>query len=257
MKDYSDIGLDNQLRAINAISSGTSGFTDAYSWDALTDVSLVGERKVSSLSFNKIQGGTCILGGTANGNGIFTLNNASGSAIVQMNNAGLVVNSGSITIQNSSGTTILDSYGLNSINNFGNDYIVFSGTATTTSSTPTPVANGTLDPIVLSRDTNIYIYLVTVGYNEGLVGTAYPLMAVGLYEGTTALMRTYPSGKPVYNIDGSGHVTEYALIADVQTNAGIGQFAAGTHTFATKFYIIDGGTADLFGFEVGYIVLGA
>ena len=58
MKDYSSIGLDSSLRKIGGIASEERRFDDAYSWDALTDVSLVSERKIRQITADMISAGT-------------------------------------------------------------------------------------------------------------------------------------------------------------------------------------------------------
>lgn len=89
---------------------------------AITNVKIgtaaIGTANIGTLSFNEITGGTATLGGTSNGNGLLRVNNAGGTQIVTINNQGIQVTGGSISISNTSGSIVLDSNGLVSKNNF-------------------------------------------------------------------------------------------------------------------------------------------
>lgn len=60
-----------------------------------------------SLTANKINGGTLTLGGSSNTKGLFSLQNASGTEVVRMDNTGLTIKNGNINILNNAGTTQL------------------------------------------------------------------------------------------------------------------------------------------------------
>jgi hypothetical protein len=68
---------------------------------------------------SSIYGGTITLGGSGNGNGILKIINSSDQEIVKLNNTGIIVNSGKITINDANGETIMDSTGIRASSIFG------------------------------------------------------------------------------------------------------------------------------------------
>src|SRR4030042_409104 len=97
-----DLNLNNRLFSNNSpLVRGT--VVSAMDFDSQTERDAVTSTHVRNLSFNKISGGTCSLGGLDNGDGLMTVANAAGSEIVRADNTGLTVSNGSITIQNSAG----------------------------------------------------------------------------------------------------------------------------------------------------------
>jgi hypothetical protein len=84
--------------------------------------------KIKDLSWSKGQGGSLILGGAANGNGIFSLKDASDVEIIGMDNTGLEVKGGKITVKDEDSAIIIDSKGIVSTANFTDYFTNASGT---------------------------------------------------------------------------------------------------------------------------------
>lgn len=99
--------------------TGRTGKRDVYSRD-------LRDWNFGNISFDKAIGGTLTLGGANNGNGTFALKNATGVDVITMDNTGMVVTDGTITIKDSTNTTILDATGLVSTANFANGSVIMS-----------------------------------------------------------------------------------------------------------------------------------
>lgn len=106
MKSYKNLGLDSQLRKARNKPEFTSGneFDATMDYSVITarrlgtavignaqlGTAIIGTAQIGTLSFNEITGGTATLGGTLDGDGVFTLNNESGVQVIQMNKDGMV-----------------------------------------------------------------------------------------------------------------------------------------------------------------------
>lgn len=78
----------------------------------------VGTARVQDLRWDKGRGGTITLGGEGNGNGVLQILNALNTQRVLMDNSGILINDGALTIKDENDTTIIDSSGLVSASNF-------------------------------------------------------------------------------------------------------------------------------------------
>lgn len=112
---------------------------------------------IGTIGFQKLYGGTATLGGTTNGNGLLVVNDASGSVRVQLDNTGLLINNGSITVKNSSGSTTLDSSGVVSTENFIKTDVSLAGPQTFTGTSYVDVTGGSLT-FVTTRERVAAIY---------------------------------------------------------------------------------------------------
>ena len=84
-------------------NNGYSGpFVSAWTIDGQFNADFIA---TGSLLANFIKGGTLLLGGLNNGNGVLSLQDASGNQVVTMNNAGLMVYEGSILLSGTSAIT--------------------------------------------------------------------------------------------------------------------------------------------------------
>jgi len=79
MADYQDLGLNSQLQPNNALVTQDRVFVTGA--DAASDFerNVFAGYQIKNLSFDKISGGTAVLGGTSNGNGVLSINNTNGS----------------------------------------------------------------------------------------------------------------------------------------------------------------------------------
>lgn len=149
---------------MGSASIGSAQIIDASITNAKIGTAAIGTANIGTLTFNQISGGTANLGGTANGNGVLSVSRSDGTEVVRLDNTGLTINQGSITINNSSGSSIIDSNGLVSYNSFFTDSAgvvdPFDATsATTTSTTLVDMPNTTLGTVTINRTTAILTML--------------------------------------------------------------------------------------------------
>jgi hypothetical protein len=130
-----------------------------YDWNASNERGAIAAQFIKSLSFSQAQGGTAVLGGNGNGNGVVIVKNASGGTVAQLDYSGLTINNGSITINNNSGSPVVDAYGVNSQNVFVNAAAINSGTSQIISGTvETPLKGGTLT-FISNRNNINYVFM--------------------------------------------------------------------------------------------------
>lgn len=86
--------LDERLNSKDSLA-GRPGLIDGLTFDSGNDRGAILSTKVRNLSFNQIEGGTAILGGTLNGNGVLLVKNQGGTSmfvangsVIQMLDAG-------------------------------------------------------------------------------------------------------------------------------------------------------------------------
>src|ERR1700693_719328 len=73
------------------VDNSNTKFVNPVDWDILHGRDTVRAMHIQSLSFSNLTGGTAILGGVANGNGLLTVNNAGGTQVVRLDNTGIVI----------------------------------------------------------------------------------------------------------------------------------------------------------------------
>ncbi len=236
--------------------------TVGYLWDTTSDRGMVRNMQIQDFTFDKGQGGTLTLGGTANGNGYFQINNSLGSAMIVANNTGITVNDGSIRINNTSGSSTVDGTGVVSVNNFGNAVISQAAgfNQNITGTTDVPFTSGTLN-VIVSRNTNV---LFLADYNTyWSTGTAYGMSHNAIVKikvdnvqqggGIDQMRFASPVGggtvTATFNIDLTNH-----SVHTVQT------LTAGTHPFVLTGAIgsLSGslGTLTIYQYRMTYIQLG-
>src|SRR3990167_8720772 len=124
---YVGIGYDDHLRRVTALQAnnvtgfefdttndrdiirkvhvgtaiiGSAQIENASITTAKIQDAAITSAKIDNFSFNQGTGGTLTLGGTNNGDGVLNVNNSVGSNVVTLNNTGLTITNGSVTIQN-------------------------------------------------------------------------------------------------------------------------------------------------------------
>lgn len=232
---------------------GTAG----YAWDTTADRGMIRSIQLGDFSFNKGSGGTISLGGAANGNGLMNVLNSSGGTVVTADNNGLTINNGSITIKNSSGSAVIDSMGLNSLNNFkGTAVAAFDLTYTTTSTTPVNITSASLG-FNLARDSYLLVYYFGDIDNSNFLnsnGSHRVILTLKDTEVGNNVFSLYSGGESWANSSGT------AVTTGIRSNniamVRIVQFSAGTHTLVEQIQCENGGTAELYGWEMGYLILG-
>jgi len=83
MTDAYEFGYTNERGAVTGMF-----IQDASINNAKIGTAAIGTANIGTLTFNEIAGGTAVLGGTANGNGLLQIKDASGSVIIQTDNLG-------------------------------------------------------------------------------------------------------------------------------------------------------------------------
>lgn len=185
--DYSDINLTPQLNSVNKLGENSeyvpaSDFVTNNERGAITrafmgsasignvqlGTAVIGTAQIGTISFNEISGGTAILGGTTNGNGVLSVRNQSGSQVVRLDSSGVTINNGSITIQDVNGSNVIDSRGIVSTTAFPFQVSYLSPNGTTTANYANgelgTVPNGTIS---LSRPRSIsYLIGANVTYYQ-------------------------------------------------------------------------------------------
>ena len=104
MPDYTDLGLTSNFQSVNSLGQN-SVFVNGADFDLNQDRSIItksklgtgvirsvnmgtaviGTAQIGTLSFNEISGGTAILGGTLNGNGLIIVKSQSGGTTAVIN----------------------------------------------------------------------------------------------------------------------------------------------------------------------------
>lgn len=92
MIDNKDLNLNDSLlpkdSVLANVGSTREGYVSPYDWSANHDRNTVTNTFLKDFNFSKGTGGTLVLGGTTNGNGLMQVKNASGTVIIQADNLG-------------------------------------------------------------------------------------------------------------------------------------------------------------------------
>jgi len=156
--DYTNLGLDNKLQPINSpISDNAEKKVTAYDFNSNYERNTITAMNIQNFSFNSGEGGTLSLGGPGNGNGVLSVSDTGGTEHVRLDNTGLTVSDGSITLKNASGTSFVDSSGLvaAAITNYGTTYTFGTGIVTTVSGTSASDTNYATISVVVARNTPV------------------------------------------------------------------------------------------------------
>lgn len=250
--DNSNIGLNANLQPLDSPIVNYQGAVTSYDFSADNDRSAISLAKIKNLDFSTAFGGTLTLGGNGNGNGQLFVQDSSGSTIVTLNNAGVAVTGGNISVYNASGSLTFDANGLVSATNFASDGTVDNSTRSTNSLTPSDVSNTSLTFSLARSNTKVLI--------NATVNCQFSSMGAEVATGVVFM-----------NIDGSNQSFPMSLI-DVRLQAAatvsrtvtlaysqILTFASGSHTIKLQFQRnASGGNPnyDILNTSVLYIVLG-
>jgi len=129
MTDAYKFGYTNERGAVTGMF-----IQDASINNAKIGTAAIGTANIGTLTFNEIEGGTAILGGTANGNGLLQIKDASGSVIIQGDNLGhhyRDTSGGTLVEINASGFNAYGSANVFFKETVGGDYQGFAGASGT------------------------------------------------------------------------------------------------------------------------------
>ncbi len=240
-------GATKTLIAIVTLVSGANCAIDVQS--GIGTVISGGKITTASLAAISALLGTVDVGGSGNGNGVLNVKDAAGAIKVILDNAGITINDGKLTIKDSSATTIIDATGLVSTANFSNNFVTDSNAFTTTSDSFVDVTNMTLT-FSLSRTSNVLIGASVVGRNDNTDTTnAYSVITQILADSTQ--VGGYMTTPGIYASGGIANTTAATSI--------IVSLAAGSHTVKLQTMRSGGGTARLTASNpktLWYVVLG-
>lgn len=221
-----------------------SGQRDVAS-NSLTD------RNIRNLSFDKAQGGTLTLGGANNQNGQFALKNSAGSNVITMDNTGMTVTNGTITIKDTNNTTILDATGLVSAANFPNGSYEANSTISTTSTSYVDVSGSSLT-FTLVRSTKVLIsFSCDVYYGGSTAGNRYGAQVGVNVDGSLnaynpSISMSWGITGATFSIDNVGTLS----FAKIYT------LAAGSHTIKLQWKSTSTDNVNMLERNLYYIILG-
>lgn len=149
--------LNQYLFAADSLANRTQQIQTAYTWNSQTLSNVFSGRSIQEINWGKATGGTATLGGNGNGNGLLLVNNAAGSEVTRLDNNGLTVTNGSISVKNSAGTTIMDAYGLVSGANFRSSSVEDSSQRDFSNGSFSDISNTSISLPTLDRTTKILV----------------------------------------------------------------------------------------------------
>jgi len=227
-----------------------------FDLDSEFDRSAITLTKIKNFSFSSGTGGTIVLGGTNNGNGLLRVKDASGGTVVTLDNSGIRVTNGSIIIVNSAGGTVLDSEGIVSTTSFPSDYIFNNTASTITDTSYVALPGASLTPFVLSRSTKVLTFCTVFGFNKHWIFTGESLTIQGS-SSVDGQIFSFPllEANGIDNIDFVGEGWSYYFGSDNVSVQAIDTLSAGTQTLSLN-YKVEGGTGIVEDYAFGYVVLG-
>lgn len=255
LKDKMDSGTTPLI--YNKTLDGVGVVTNGFDFDSQTERNAVSLTKIRNFSFSAGTGGTIVLGGTNNGNGLMLVKDAGGTTRVRVDNAGIVINNGNIIISNTAGGTVVDSAGIVSTVNFPNAYVFSNTPVSTTSTSYTAVSGASLSPFVLNRTANVLVFCSVFGYLKHyyLTGDAMTVQGSSSVDGQVfSVPLQEHTDVLTINFAGSSFSTRFS--SDTASIQVISSLSAGTHTLSLNYKADASGTAIIEDFAFGYIVLG-
>lgn len=257
------MAIDFKAESIDKSPLDRPRMQQGIEFDYNTDRNAVGRTKIKNFSFSQGNGGTIILGGTANGDGLMLVKDASGNTIVTVDNAGIEVEGGNIVVKNADNTTIIDTSGIVSSANFPSDFVTDNTLNSESGTAYVDVPGSSLDAFVIARPTKALILTSLKGYNPYFVSDDSSLsVAVNSSVSGDIMSRELTTNWYLTGIDQdiNEHITGWSITATSidSTFGNIVDLAAGTHTLKLR-YKRNGasGTAFLENFQLSYVVLGA
>jgi hypothetical protein len=157
-------------------------------------------------------------------------------------------------------TVIVDSEGLNSLNNFPSDTIFDDTNRSPASTTYEDIPGGTLTSFTLVRQTRVLTYLRAdvyhVDYNENGLNYQVQVRMIDTFDNAVTDGIEHGGNYVVDDINFAGTSwSSYVSAGTDVTSISNDLYEAGTHQFKAQ-YKVDGGTGNLWSYQIGYIVLG-
>src|SRR4051812_25979768 len=118
--DYTVKGLDKYMRPLDSPTANQGSFIGGLDFNTYVDRNAVTAINLRNFSFNAGTGGTIVLGGVNNQNGLLKVRDSGGTTKVTADNTGITISDGKLTFINSAGGTVLDGSGIVSTVSFPN-----------------------------------------------------------------------------------------------------------------------------------------
>lgn len=187
--------------------------------------------------------GSIIVGGVVDGQII--VKDSSGNPIVVLDNTGILINNGKLTIKDNNNISIIDANGLVSSSNFLNNSI-FNNTSNSTGSTsPVDLPGSAFPSFTLTRATQLQISVSVYGANTNL-GADGSIINVLIKNGASL----------VANMPVTGVYSPAGILASFSTFTFVVNFSAGTHNLKLQYYVIGTGTAQVFAYDFSSLQFG-
>jgi hypothetical protein len=208
------------------------------------------DRNLDTFSFDRAQGGTLVLGGADNGNGLFRINDSDGDTIVQGDNTGITITDGKLVVQNSTGQSVIDASGLVSQTAFNFGSATSSAIDTTNSATYTDAASMSVS-FSTSRTVVVMVFTTFSGYADNN------------YQGDSLVARMVLDGVqvgPDIFTPGAYDSTASVVIPQTGNAMTFTTVAAGNHTLKLQFRIETPTSGDVTLHDteriIGYMIMG-
>lgn len=249
--------LNENLISKDSLAVQNKDFKTAFELDSQFDRNAIGKSKIRNFSFSQGNGGTLVLGGLSNGNGLMIVKNSSGGTIVTINNSGIFVDNGNIVITNATGGTVLDGSGIVSTTSFPSDYVFSNTLGSTTSTSFVAVPGASLTSFVLSRAAKVLIFTSIFGYNKHYYQTGNLLIVQGT-DSIDGQVFSIPlkEATDVVNVNFAGSSFSTRFSDDTASIQVISTLSAGTHILSLNYKVDSGGTGIIEDYAYGYVVLG-
>lgn len=192
---------------------------------------------------NQALSGSIIVGGVVDGQII--VKDSAGNPIVVLDNTGILINNGKLTIKDNNDISIIDATGLVSTSNFLNNSIFNNSSNSTASTSAVDLPGSALPAFTLTRSTKLQISVSVYGANTNL-GVDGSLINVLIKNGATL----------VANMPVTGVYSPAGIQASFSTFTFVVSFAAGTHNLKLQYYVIGTGTAQVFAYDFSTLQFG-
>lgn len=167
------------------------------------------------------------------------------------------------SLKDNTQTVFVDEKGVNSLNTFYSAQLTGNTEISTSSTSMVDIADGVLGDLVLARSVKLLLFLFTYGKNDNFNSgsNAGEAQIYDSFLGTSTGVNVYFTGswftKVNWDINtGLINSTVERVSAQTESNIGIVTAAAGTHSYKIRYRASGAGTARLYNWRFGYVILG-
>lgn len=237
----------NSLTAAGYIPEGEAAS------DVNANATKVNAGKINAVTLSAIVAllGSVDVGGSANGNGVLNVKDASGNIKVVLDNAGITINDGKLVIKDATAQTIIDATGLVSGASFANAAYSDNSTISTTSNSFADVSGSSLT-FSLARSANVLIGFAAVGRFNGVAD------AINIYGVQLAMNLDGSDQSPIGECSAENDAGSTNFVGRGTLSASkVFSLGSGSHTIKLRWRgLQSGSTVNLLNKNLYYIVLG-